>query len=70
MEGVILVIAYAVISAVGLSMAVGIGLITDHIGIHVSTLAFFAAAAVVLTAAWPLALRLTGPTEVLVAARK
>jgi hypothetical protein len=64
MDGIVLILTYVIISSIGLSAAVGIGLVTDQINVHVSMPVFFATAAAAVAAAWPLALRLTEPSRV------
>lgn len=61
MQGIKLVVTYVAIAAVGLAMAVGMGLVTDRINAPVSLLVFFAGAACAAALAWPLAVRLTKP---------
>lgn len=64
MDGIVLILTYVVISSIGLSAAVGIGLMTDQMNVHVSMPVFFATAAAAIAAAWPLALRLTEPSRI------
>jgi hypothetical protein len=61
MQGLTLVVAYVVLLAVGMSIAIGIGLATDQINAPISLLVFFGSAACAIALAWPLAVRLTEP---------
>ena len=61
MQGLTLAVTYVVFLAVGLAVAVGIGLVTDRINAPISLLVFFGSAACVTALAWPLAVRLTEP---------
>jgi hypothetical protein len=61
MQGLTLAVTYVVFLAVGMAIAVGIGLVTDRINAPISLLVFFGCAAVATALAWPLAVRLTEP---------
>jgi hypothetical protein len=61
MQGVTLVGTYVVLLAVGLAIAIGIGLATDRINAPISLLVFFGSAACAIAVTWPLAVRLTKP---------
>ena len=59
MEGLILIAAFTVVTAVGEAFAIGIGLLSDKITPSLSLLVFFFGSAVVVSVAWPIAVRLT-----------
>ena len=59
MEGLFLIAAFTVVSAVGEVIAVGIGLLSDKMMPSLSLLAFFLCSAVAIGVAWPIAVRLT-----------
>jgi hypothetical protein len=63
MNGVILIVTYAVICAAGFAIAVAGGLVSDQINAGLSLLVFFAVAAIAVTFAWPVTLRLTKPVS-------
>lgn len=64
MEGIILIVTYAVVSALGEMVAVGLGFGADKINPGISLLVFFIGSAAVLALAWPIALWLTKPKAV------
>jgi hypothetical protein len=61
MQGLTLVVTYVVLLAVGMAIAIGIGLATDRINAPISLLVFFGSATCAIALAWPLAVRLTEP---------
>lgn len=61
MQGLTLAVTYLVFLAVGLTMAIGAGLVTDRINAPISLLVFFVSAGFVAALAWPLAVRVTEP---------
>ncbi len=61
MQGITLAVTYLVFLVVGLTVAIGVGLMTDQINAPISLLVFFAGATAAAALAWPLAVRVTKP---------
>jgi|GEM_PF-6968642 len=59
MEGLFLIAAFTVVSAIGEAFVIGIGLLSDRLIPSLSLLIFFICSAVVIGVAWPIAVRLT-----------
>ncbi|ARQ00263.1 hypothetical protein [Pseudorhodoplanes sinuspersici] len=59
MEGLILIAVFTIVTAIGETFAVGIGLLSDKISPSLSLLIFFFGSALAVSAAWPIAVRLT-----------
>ncbi len=64
MEGLILIAVFAIVTAIGESFAIGIGLLSDKIAPSLSLLVFFFSSAVAVGVAWPIAVRLTAQKTV------
>lgn len=58
-EGILLIVVYAVIASAGEVVAIGIGFLLDKISPAVSTVVFMVNSAIILGVAWPIALRAT-----------
>ena len=63
MGGLSLIFAFVAFTTIGETIAVFIGLLVDHINENFSMMLFFVVSAVVIGAAWPLAVKVTNRAD-------